>query len=77
VVFNPRVWLHGMTAAAAGYTPNQTIGDGMQLSGTFIVDRAGIIRFADYAEVSSDYTSADTLLAAIARLPRPPAPDVS
>jgi hypothetical protein len=67
-----------VAASAAGHTQTQIIGDGKQLSGTFIIDRAGIIRFADRADLSSDYTSPDTLLAALARLPgRPAPPDVS
>lgn len=74
VMLSPRIWKQGMSAAAAGYKPSQTIGDGMQLSGTFIIDQDGIIRFADRADLSSDYTSADTLLAAIARLPQQSAP---
>jgi peroxiredoxin len=78
LALNPRVWLHGVAASAAGHTQTQIIGDGKQLSGTFIIDRAGIIRFADRADLSSDYTSPDTLLAALARLPgRPAPPDVS
>lgn len=78
LALSPRVWLHGVTATAAGHKQTAAIGDPTQLSGTFIIDRAGIIRFADRADLSSDYTAPDTLLAVLARLPGQPAPpDVS
>ena len=78
LALSPRVWLGGVTAAAAGHRQTEAIGDPTQLSGTFLIDRAGIIRLAERAEVSSDFTPPATLLAAIARLPdRPAPPDVS
>ena len=77
LAFSPRVWLHGVTASAAGHKQTAAIGDTAQLSGTFLIDRAGIIRLADRADVASDYTTPDTLLAAIARLPGHAPPDVS
>ncbi len=74
LALNPRVWVGGVTATAAGHRQSETIGDPTQLSGTFIIDRAGIIRLADRADASSDYTPPATLLAAIAQLQAQAAP---
>jgi peroxiredoxin len=72
--FDPRIWVRGVQAARSGNTQTATIGDPAQLSGTFIVDRQGIIRFVERADLSSDFTSPDTLLAALASLPREDVP---
>jgi peroxiredoxin len=67
--FHPRIWARGMQATLAGKAQTGTVGDPAQLSATFIVDRQGVIRFAERAALSSDYTAVDTLLAALAALP--------
>lgn len=67
--FHPRIWARGMQAVLAGRVQGSTVGDPTQLSATFIIDRQGVIRFAERAGLSSDFTPVDTLLAALAALP--------
>src|SRR5690349_11311167 len=44
LALSPRVWLHSVTASAAGHKQTAAIGDTAQLSGTFLIDRGGVIR---------------------------------
>ena len=68
LVLNPQVWARGLAASKQGYLPGENVGDGAQLAATFIIDRQGTIRFADYAHLSSDFTPTETLLEALAGL---------
>lgn len=64
-VVGPATWLKAAAAMRQGHFGGRVIGDVMQLPGTFIVDRAGIIRFARYAEHSGDHPSMEELIAAL------------
>ena len=69
LAFHPRVWTRGRQFRQEGLVQTQVVGDAAQLSATFIIDRQGRIRFAERAAISADFTSVDTLLAALAALP--------
>jgi peroxiredoxin len=69
LAFHPRIWTRGKQFRQEGLVQTGTVGDPAQLSATFIVDRQGVIRFAERAAISADFTSVDTLLAALAALP--------
>jgi peroxiredoxin len=70
LAFHPRIWTRGKQFRQEGLVQTETVGDPAQLSATFIIDRQGIIRVAERAALSSDFTSVDALLAALAALPR-------
>ena len=67
--FHPRIWVQGLQAARTGIKQDHTVGDATQLSATFIIDPQGVIRFAERAALSSDFTPVDTLLTALAAMP--------
>ena len=64
-VVGPGTWLKAAGAMSSGHFGGRVIGDVMQLPGTFIIDREGVVRFAKYAGHSGDHPSMDDLLAAL------------
>jgi hypothetical protein len=60
---SPAVLLKGLKALSQGHTPSLPQGDVMQLSGVFLIDTAGNIRYAHYSKDPSDHPSIETLLA--------------
>jgi peroxiredoxin len=58
----PAVLAAGARAAAQGHKQGQTTGSGSMLPGTFIIDQAGIIRYAYYSEHAGDHPPIDALL---------------
>lgn len=63
-IMGPKTWLSGLAATLAHGvgTPN---GDVRQLSGAFVVDRDGTIRYAQRAKHSADLPSHDAMLRAL------------
>ncbi|OGR98029.1 MAG: hypothetical protein A2V88_03530 [Elusimicrobia bacterium RBG_16_66_12] len=53
-LIQPGVLSAALKAAAGGHVQGKTTGDARVLSGTFVVDRAGVIRFAHYARFPGD-----------------------
>jgi peroxiredoxin len=43
-------------------------GDAMQLPGSFVIDRSGVIRFANRSRQSADWATVDDLLQAVKSL---------
>jgi hypothetical protein len=52
----------GAQAAARGHTQGQATGDQRRLPGTFIVDSAGVIRYAYYGKYAGDNPDLEALL---------------
>ncbi len=65
VLLNPAVIARGMEAARKGHHIERPIGDGMQLPGTFIIDRSGIVRYARFAHHSGDHPQTGELVMAL------------
>jgi peroxiredoxin len=64
-VLGPASVLRGMEAARKGHHIERAIGDVMQLPGTFIIDRDGIVRYARYARHAADHPSVAELVEAL------------
>jgi len=64
-VIGPAAVLRGMEAGRKGHHIEKAIGDVMQLPGTFIIDRDGIVRYARYARHSGDHPQTSELVAAL------------
>jgi hypothetical protein len=65
-VAGPKVWAPGARSFFAREThQGVTKGDPMQLAGTFVIDTAGVIRFAHRNRTSADNPSNDDVLAAL------------
>lgn len=64
-VMGPANWAAGMRAAAKGHLPSAPVGDPMQLPGTFIIDRDGIVQYARYARHASDHPEVSELVRAL------------
>ncbi len=60
--FKPALYVAGVRALAAGHLPGRPQGDTAQLPGAFVIDRAGIVRFARYAEHAGDFATADEMV---------------
>ena len=60
-VAGPRVWWQGLKAILS-FGAGRIIGDPMQLPGSFVIDRAGVIRQAHHAANSADWLSIDAML---------------
>lgn len=58
----PDALLAGAQAAARGHTQGAATGDQQRLPGTFIVDAAGIVRYAYYGKYAGDNPDLDELL---------------
>jgi hypothetical protein len=58
----------GLQAAAKGHFIERPIGDVMQLPGTFIIDRGGIVRYARYARHSADHPPTAELIDVLRRI---------
>jgi peroxiredoxin len=67
-VVGPAALIRGREATRRGHHIEKTIGDVMQMPGTFIIDRKGIVRYARYARHSGDHPSTDELLDALRSL---------
>jgi len=61
----PATLPRGLQAARKGHFIERPVGDVMQLPGTFIIDRDGIVRYARYARHSADHPAASELIAAL------------
>jgi peroxiredoxin len=60
---NPKLFVAGLRALSSGAMQGKSSGDARQLPGTFIVDPAGIVRYAHPATIASDLASTTELIA--------------
>lgn len=67
-VMGPATVPRGLQAAAKGHFIERPIGDVMQLPGTFIIDRDGIVRYARYARHSADHPPVQEIVVALNEL---------
>jgi hypothetical protein len=51
----PQVVAAAVRAVGSGHTQGQTTGNSLMLGGVFVVDRQGVVRFADYDEYAGDH----------------------
>lgn len=58
-----------LRALAHGHIQGRATGDSRVLSGTFLIDSTGVIRFAHYARFPGDDPAIDDILRAAAALP--------
>lgn len=65
-IMGPRTWLTGLKAALT-HGVGTPVGDVRQLSGAFVVDRTGTIRYTQRAEHSADLPSHDEMIEAVKR----------
>jgi peroxiredoxin len=65
VGMHPKVIAKAAEAYGAGERQGRTVGDGMQLPGTFVISRDGVVLFAYAAKQSSDFPSIEAVLAAL------------
>ena len=66
-VAGPALWAAGLQALLR-HGAGQMIGDPYQLPGSFVIDRAGIIRHAHRATSSADWAPNEELIAVLATL---------
>ena len=59
----PDAIMAGARAASRGHTQGQTTGDAQRLPGTFIIDAAGIVRYAYYGKHAGDQPDLAELVA--------------
>ena len=57
--------LAGMQAAIEGHLPGRTVGDPLQMPGTFVIGRDGRVRRAYYSKTVADQPDVRDLLAAL------------
>ena len=67
---SPALLVKGVKALGQGHSMGLPKGDIYQLSGVFIIDTSGRIRFSYYARDPADHPSPDTILAAVTNLNR-------
>ena len=67
-VIGPAAIARGMTAGRKGHHIERPVGDVMQLPGTFIIDRQGIVRYARDARHSGDHPQTTELVEALRAL---------
>lgn len=60
----PDAIVAGAKAASKGFTQGKSTGDTTRLTATFVVDQAGIIRYAHYGKHAGDHVDIDMLLTA-------------
>lgn len=65
VAMHPKVLAKAAEAYAAGERQGRTVGDGMQLGGTFVIARDGVVIFAHEHKQSSDFPPNEKVLAAL------------
>jgi peroxiredoxin len=63
-LMGPKVFTSGMRAVMNGASVGEVIGDPLMMPGTFIIDRAGTVRYAYYSEHAGDHPHIDTLIRA-------------
>lgn len=61
----PGVVLAGAQAALEGHLPGRTVGDPLQMPGTFVIGRGGAIQLAYYGRTVADHPPLALLLGAI------------
>lgn len=64
-IAGPRTWLPGIKALFRGGA-GKPVGDVRQMPGAFVIDTAGIVRYAHYARHSADYPEHKKMIKAFA-----------
>lgn len=64
-VAGPPTWAKAAGAMRQGHIGGRAIGDVMQLPGTFIIDRDGVVRYAKYAQHSADHPEIADIIEAL------------
>lgn len=67
-LLQPGLWTAALTATANGHIQGKATGDARILSGTFVIDTSGTVRFAHYARFPGDDPQIEDLLGAAATL---------
>ena len=60
---SPSALKAGARAASRGHTQGKSTGDVARMTGSFIVDQDGVVRYAYYGENAGDHVDIDTMLA--------------
>ena len=60
---SPSALKAGARAASRGHTQGKSTGDVARMTGSFIVDEDGVVRYAYYGENAGDHVDIDTMLA--------------
>jgi hypothetical protein len=63
-LLQPGLWTTALTATANGHVQGRATGDARTLSGTFVIDLSGMVRFAHYARFPGDDPKIEDLLRA-------------
>jgi peroxiredoxin len=66
-VAGPQLWLTGFKAVLSEGI-GRSVGDPLQLQGCFVIDRAGIVRFAHRAADAADRPASQEILRVLERL---------
>jgi len=64
-ILTPGVAFAGMQAALEGHIPGKTVGDPLQMPGTFVIGSDGRIRLAYYSRTVADHPDNKLLLGAL------------
>ncbi|MBI1884827.1 MAG: redoxin domain-containing protein [Chloroflexi bacterium] len=67
-VLGPAVVLRGISAALRGFHTSRSVGDVMQMPGTFVIDRQGTVRFAHYNRDAADNPPNELLFEVLAQV---------
>jgi peroxiredoxin len=67
-LMGPQIFINGAKASAQGFAQGETTGDALMIGGTFVIDQAGIIRFAHYDADASDHPEFSEILRAVKAL---------
>ena len=70
-LFGINSWTRGVRATFRGHFIGKLVGDGFQMPGAFVVDRAGTIRFAHRHTEATDHPDTEALLRAVCALKTP------
>lgn len=63
-LLQPSLWTAALMATANGHRQGKATGDARILSGTFVIDATGVVRFAHYARFPGDDPEIEDLLRA-------------
>lgn len=62
LLFDPRVWLHGVRAARAGFRQKATQGDPWQQGGVMVVKKGGELVYGFASATAGDHPDLDVVL---------------
>jgi peroxiredoxin len=70
-MLNPIMVMKGIASLLQGYKQTEVIGNARQLGGAFVIDRAGVVRYAHHNADPSDNAKNELLLKAVSSLVNP------